>query len=217
MKNIPGKNGYTVANGSKHTVRIDSQGRVWVSGNPLTMFDPEMGQFTHFDEVPESYTIEFDKGENVWFTSLSSGKIGRVDAQTRKVTQWVPPTPNSQPHRLKIDSDGSIWFGYRLGSKLVHFDPKTETFKEYSLPGPDPVMPYGLAIDSEHDVWYAPEQQDYLGRLDPRSGKVTEYPFPDSEMTIRDMSTDSQGRTWFGQFVGNKVGYFYLADVQNGK
>src|SRR6267143_7183313 len=40
-----GKEG-TVAGGSKHTLRIDAQGRVWTTGGPLTVFDPKTGKFT---------------------------------------------------------------------------------------------------------------------------------------------------------------------------
>ena len=53
------------------------------------------------------------------------------------------------------------------GGKIARFDPKTETFREYSLPGPD-TTPYALGIDRDHDVWYSSEELDIVGRLDPQ-------------------------------------------------
>ena len=47
----------------------------------------------------------------------------------------------------EIGSDGIVWIGEFLSGKMARFDPKTQTFKEYQLPGPDPT-PYGMGIDA---------------------------------------------------------------------
>jgi streptogramin lyase len=65
--NRPGKEG-TLAGGSKHTVRLDIRGRAWATGSPLTMFDPETGKFTRFEEVAKCYDVKPDKNGDVWFT-----------------------------------------------------------------------------------------------------------------------------------------------------
>ena len=90
----PGKEGREDG-GSRHTVRIDSKGMVWSSGYPLTRFDPETGKFNDFPEAAHTYSLDFDKDENVWFTNPGTGQIGKVDAKTLKVTQWTPPTLNT--------------------------------------------------------------------------------------------------------------------------
>jgi virginiamycin B lyase len=193
----------------KHTIRVDARGNVWTSGSPVSKFDPETGKFTHFMEVPSSYGITFDKEGNVWFCVLKdNGTIGRIDAKTEKVTQWNPPT-HGRPQRLAIDSNDIVYFGERLGNKIGRFDPKTETFKEYPLPGPS-ATPYALAVDKNNTVWYASTEQDLIGHLDPNTGKVVEYPFPHSEAMMREFFLDSQGRIWFGTPTNNRVGYFYL-------
>jgi virginiamycin B lyase len=196
----------------KHTVRIDAKGNLWSSGSPVTKYDPETGKFTHFMEVPSSYGITFDRDGNVWFCVLKKdGKIGRIDAKTEKVTQWSPPTQGT-PQRLAIDSDGIVWFGERTGNKIGRFDPKTETFKEYPLPGPS-ASPYPMAVGKDGGIWYGSTDQDTIGRLDPISGKVIEYPFPHSEAMMREFFLDAQGRIWFATPTNNRVGYFYLASA----
>jgi virginiamycin B lyase len=194
----------------KHTVRVDAKGNLWSSGSPLSKYDPETGKFKHFMEVPSSYGITFDKDGNVWFCVLQKdGKIGRIDAKTEKVTQWSPPTQGT-PQRLALDSDGIVWFGERTGNKIGRFDPKTETFKEYPLPGPS-ASPYAIIVGKDKGVWYASTDQDLIGRLDPNSGDVLEYPFPHSEAMMREFFLDSEGRIWFATPTNNRVGYFYLA------
>jgi virginiamycin B lyase len=207
---VAGKEG-VVSGGSKHTVRVDAQGRVWATGGPLTMFDPKTQKFTRFEEVPTAYGIALDADGNCWFAEFTqNGKIGRVDAKTLKITKWAPPTPDARPRRIQVDSDGTILFAEFLAGKLGHFDPKAEVIKEFPLPGPV-ATPYALGIDKNHNVWYSSEQLDVVGRLDPSSGHVTEFPFPQSENTMREFFLDSQGRMWFGTPANNKVGYFYLA------
>jgi streptogramin lyase len=104
--------------------------------------------------------------------------------------------PDARPRRLQVDFDGIVWFAEVRGGKIGRFDPKTETFREYRLPGAEPT-PYALAIDQNHYIWYSSDHQDVIGRLDPKTGRVIEYPFTHSEISMREFFLDSQGRMWF--------------------
>ena len=206
---IPGKEG-TEEGGSRHTVRIDAKGMVWSSGYPLTRFDPETGKYTDIPEAAHTYSLDFDKDGNVWFTNPGTGQIGVVDAKTLKVKQWTPPTPNTYQRRIAVDTDGTVWFGEFRAGKIGRFDPKTETFKEYDVPGGADAFPYAIGIGADHGIWYSSYYLDVIGRLDPQTGKIIEYPFPHSENTIREFFPDAEGRMWYGSPSNNKVGYFYL-------
>jgi len=196
--------------GSRHTVRVDSKGMVWSSGYPMTRFDPETKKFNDFPEANHTYSLDFDKDENVWFTNPGTGQIGKIDAKTLKVTQWMPPTLNSYERRIALDSDGTVWFGEFQKGKIGRFDPKTQAFKEYDVPGGIDSFPYAIGIAADHSIWYSSYYLDVVGRLDPKTGKIVEYPFPHSENTIREFFPDSEGRMWYGSPSNNKVGYFYL-------
>jgi virginiamycin B lyase len=213
---LPGKEG-TEEGGSRHTVRVDSKGVAWSSGYPLTRYDPETGKFTDFTEAAHTYSLAFDKDENVWFTNPGTGQIGKVDAKTLKVTQWMPPTLETYERRITLDSDGAVWFGEFRAGKIGRFDPKTQTFKEYDLPGGALTFPYALGIGADHSIWYSSYYLDVIGRLDPKTGKVLEYPFPHSENTLREFFLDADGkRMWYGSPSNNKVGYFYLTGAPEG-
>jgi virginiamycin B lyase len=198
----------------RHTAVVDLQGNIWSSGRPLSKFDIETKKFTFFPEVPDTYGIAVDKEGNVWFAEFNSRdhhSIGKVDVKTNKITKWTPPSSDSRPRRLKIDSQGMIWFGDYFGGNLTRFDPKTEKFKEYKLPGPMPT-PYGISVDHSDKLWYASMYTDVIGKLDPQTGKVIEYPTPYGERGTRDMFEDAQGRIWYGAQPYGKIGYVRLRE-----
>ena len=200
--------------GEKHTCRLDPGGNVWATGSPLTRLDPETRKFTHFFDVPQqAYGIEPGADGNMWFTKQTTNQIGKVDWKTLKVTYYTPPNSKKldhpYPRRLAIDSNGIVWVGEYNAGQIDRFDPKTETFQEYMLPGFSP-SPYGVGIDAENNVWYSSFDQDVLGRLDQKTGKITLYPFPHPENTIREFFRDPQGNLWYGTPSNNRVGYFYL-------
>jgi virginiamycin B lyase len=200
--------------GQKHTVRIDPSGNVWSSGIPLTKFDPKTGKYTHFPDATVAYDIEIAPNGDVWFTNPDANKLGKVDGKTMQLSMWVMPTPNIFPRRLEVAPDGMIWVGeagFPLSvGKMARFDPKTRTFKEYKLPGPDP-SPDAMGFDAEGYLWYSSHYMDTVNRLDTKTGKVTEYPFPHPEIMLREFFRDARGRVWYGSSPNNKVGYFYLA------
>jgi virginiamycin B lyase len=196
----------------RHTAVADLQGNIWSSGRPLSKFDVETKKYTFFTEVPDTYGIAVDKEGNVWFAEFNSRdhrSIGKVDVKTNKVTKWTPPNSDTRPRRLKIDSQGMIWFGDYFGGNLTRFDPKTQQFKEFKLPGPMPT-PYGIGFDRNDQLWYASMYTDVIGKLDPETGKVIEYPTPYGERGTRDMFEDAQGRIWYGAQPYGKVGYVRL-------
>jgi virginiamycin B lyase len=206
--------------GSKHTVRIDGQGNVWSTGSPLSKYVRETGKFVHFADVPSAYGIALAKDGTAWFAEFgSTGKIGKVDPDTGKVTKYTVPTPDAWPRRIQVADDGTIWFAefgespatLTQTGKIAHFDPKTETFKEYTLPGKS-ASPYAFNFDSKGHMWYSNMHEDLVGCLDPKTGQVVEYPLPFSENTMREFFLDKDGRMWWGSPSNNKVGYFYLTN-----
>ncbi len=195
--------------GSKHTVRMDTKGRAWASGGPLTMFDPETGKYTRFEDYSNTYDIKPAKNGDVWFTAPRLNVVARVDGNTLKITKWTIPTPKSFPRRMEFAPDGAVWIGEFDTGKFARFDPKTETFKEYVLPGPD-ATPYSMGFDADGYLWYDSHHMDTVNRFDTKTGKVIEYPYPHAEACMREFFLDAQGRMWYGSNPNNKVGYFYV-------
>jgi virginiamycin B lyase len=191
-----------------HTIRVDDQGRVWISGGPaITMFEPATKKFSHFD-LGNTYGNVVGHNGDEWFTSfVFPGPIGRV-TKDGQLSKFYPPT-KGKPQRLLVDENNIVWFSERGGNKLGRFDPSTEAFKEYDLPGPA-ASPYAIGMDRNKMIWYASHEQDTIGRFDPNTGDVIEYPYPHREISMREFFMDSQGRMWYASSVNNKVGYWYI-------
>jgi virginiamycin B lyase len=227
---------HSIGLGSMNSIRLDRFGYVWAGGSVLLRFDPKTEQFMEFPEARTPYGIELDGQGNLWFAEFpQEGKIGKIDVKTLKITKWTPPTTeklqainkdqpdenfgnsathpkNAGPRRITVDSHGIVWFGEWWGGQIGRFDPKTETFKEFPLPDPDPT-PYAIGVDHNDFVWYSSYDDDIIGRLDPRTGMIVEYPFPYSGNGLRELIPDSKGRMWFGTPFNNKVGYFIPPDA----
>ena len=104
---VPGEEGLRKG-GSKHTLRIDSNEVVWASGTPFSSFDPTSKKFTEYPVAPNTYGIDIDKDQNVWFDGFTlDGKLYKVDAKTHKITGYQPPTAGL-PRRIQTDSDGIV-------------------------------------------------------------------------------------------------------------
>jgi virginiamycin B lyase len=194
----------------------DPAGNIWASGRPLKKFDIETKKYTNFPDVPDTYGIAVDKEGNIWageFTARDYRKLVKVDSKTNKVTKYLPPNTddklNGAPRRVKVDSQGYVWCADYFGGNLTRFDPKTETFKIFQIPGPTPT-PYGMGVDHNDNVWYTSFYTDVTGKLDPKTGKFTEYPSPYAERSTRDLNEDAKGRIWFGAENIFRVGYFRL-------
>ncbi len=128
------------------------------------------------------------------------------------ITEWVVPTPGSRPHDPMYAPDGSVWYSGQMANVLGRFDPRTQTFKEYTLPPRS--GPHGLIADKDGNVWYTANFAGYIGKLDPRTGVVTKYPMPDPR--ARDPHTllfDGPDRIFFTVQGGNMVGRL---DVRTG-
>jgi virginiamycin B lyase len=198
----------------KHTVRVRQDGMVCVTGR-ITLFDPKTKEYTHFDERAFAYGTMFDKEGNCWFTEYDkTGKLGKIDLKTKQLKTWIPPTAKNgkqvYSRRIDMDHNGVFWIAQSEAGQIASFDPKTETFKEFPLPGPAPT-PYAMNLDKDEYVWYSSEYTDMFGRLDPKTGKTVEYPFPHAEAFSREFFLDAQGRNWYATPSNNRVGYFYLA------
>jgi len=156
--------------GSTHTIRVDSKGMVWSTGNPLNRFDPETHKFTGFPaDTGNFYGIVIDRDDNVWAGGLrDDGKLYRVNSKGEE-KGWAPPT-KGEPRRIQVGSDGSVWFGEYFSGKVAHFDPKSETFKEYQLPGARQ-SPYALGVDKSDRIWYASYYMDELGASIQKPGR----------------------------------------------
>ena len=197
----PAKAGLRSA-GSKHTIRVDSKGVVWASGTPFSKFDPKTGKFTDIPVPANTYGVEKDKYDNIWFDGFTpDGKLFKVDGETGKspAISLLQRACHVAFSPIRMESYGSASFA--RGRLAVSILRRRRQGIHVAGSRSDPVR---ARHRQEPLLWYSSEQMDIVGRLDPKTGEVIEYPFPQSENALREFLPDEQGRMWFGSAPNNK-------------
>jgi virginiamycin B lyase len=124
-------------------IQVNSKGVPFVVDfgvNKIASIDPETLAFKEYDlpnagARPRRLAITSD--DVVWYTDFARGYPGRLDPATGKVTEWQSPSgPESQPYGISA-INGVIWYS-ESGSTpntVIRFDPKTEKFQSWAIPG----------------------------------------------------------------------------------
>jgi virginiamycin B lyase len=73
----------------------------------------------------------------VWYADFPRGYLGRLDLTTGSHKEWPSPSgPKSEPYGI-VFTKGALWYN-ESGAKpntIVRFDPKTEQFQTWAIPG----------------------------------------------------------------------------------
>jgi virginiamycin B lyase len=73
----------------------------------------------------------------VWYADFPRGYLGRIDLATGSHKEWPSPSgPKSEPYGI-VFTKGALWYN-ESGAKpntIVRFDPKTEQFQSWAIPG----------------------------------------------------------------------------------
>src|SRR5215203_2728307 len=204
---------------------IDDKQNLWMSviqGNSIVKLDSMTNTFTTYDIPTENSRplgIIFDKNNNyIWFAE-ALGKLGKLDINTGKITEYPNNNTNSsvsladfslsEPTALLLDPKTSnIYISEHEGNTIVRFNPIIESFKRYSLPSNnnDGGLAFGMVFDIYDNIWIAEHISNDLSILDPDSGKTTTVKIPKEGSFIQYLSTDSQGDIWFAEQRGNALG-----------
>ena len=81
--------------------------------------------------------IAISSDDMIWYTDFARGFLGRLDPTTGEVTEWQSPSgPQSQPYGI-VFTKGALWYNesFAKPNTIVRFDPKTEKFQSWAIPG----------------------------------------------------------------------------------
>jgi streptogramin lyase len=201
-----------------HPEQASVDGRIWLENHGYTMIlrmDLRTGAFEPFEpfkgtyekgETHNIYDVVPDSKNNAYFTDFEQGQIGRIDAQTGRVTFYQTPTPNSRPRRAWMDPIDRFWFAEYRVNRIGMFDTRTERFQEWLAPTPWSA-PYDVVLDKNGEAWSGSVTNDRVLRLDPKSGQSVEYLLPRST-NIRRVFVDSSTNPvtfWTGSNHGASI------------
>jgi len=108
--------------------------------NKVGSIDPKTSEFRDY-KLPNAAArprrIAITSDDIVWYSDYARGYLGRLNPATGEVREWQSPSgPKSQPYGISAIND-IIWYS-ESGSTpntVVRFDPKTEKFQSWAIPG----------------------------------------------------------------------------------
>jgi virginiamycin B lyase len=122
---------------------VSSKGAVFYvafGSNRVGSVDPKTMEIREYplpDAASRPRRITITRDDVVWYTDFSRGYLGRLDPATGQVTEWLSPSgPKSEPYGISAIDD-VIWYSESgaTPNTVVRFDPKTEKFQSWAIPG----------------------------------------------------------------------------------
>ncbi len=218
-----------------HTLTPDRSGNIWFSGGTsgdLWSFDVKKQQFSsHSYAVPaaypkgtmqdwgefpgephaaqgRSYDVTVDNEGMIWFSEIALGTLVRLNPATGE-TKDIRPEGTVSIRGITVDPDDDLWFGDFLGHRFGRLNVKTGAVKFYKPPTPNATV-YGVTYNqADGTMWFADMSGNNITRFDTKTEQFTEYPIPQrpDRSYARFIGADTQGRVWFTEYFGDRIGF----------
>jgi virginiamycin B lyase len=128
---------------------------------------------------------------NIWFTETEAGKLGR-STLSGTITEYAPPTTDSEPWGITSGPDGNLWFTECTGDKIGRSTP-SGVITEFDLPERDG-CPGPITQGPDGNLWFGETFGEHVGRITP-DGVVTEFAVRSSGVV--GIATGKDGALWF--------------------
>lgn len=138
----------------------------------------------------------------IWFTEVSSGKVGRLDPDTGKIVEYQLPTRNSQPQGIILGADGALWGTEAAGNRVFRMGVDGSA-TEFPIPTRNSV-PVAIAPGRYGYVWVSELSGGKLLRVS-MTGRMREFPLPPGARPYGLVSAPD-GNVWFADRGRNRIG-----------
>jgi virginiamycin B lyase len=99
--------------------------------------DMKIKEFTLPNPGARPRRLAITPDDMIWYADFARGFLGRLDPSTGEVKEWQSPSgPKAEPYGI-VATKGALWYN-ESGAKpntIVRFDPKTEKFQTWAIPG----------------------------------------------------------------------------------
>jgi virginiamycin B lyase len=193
--------------GNLNTATFDHNGTLWFTGQNgiYGRLDPQVGKIEVFSAPrgPGPYGISTTTNGTVYFSSLASSYVARINLESGNSSVLEPPTADQGARRVWPDSQGRIWVSEWNAGQLAVYDPITGKWKEWRLPGNNP-MPYAVYVDEKDMVWLSDFGANALVRFNPMDERFEVFTLPSSEANIRQI-LGRPGEVWGAESGADKL------------
>ena len=113
----------------------------------------------------------------VWYTAQGSGKLGRLDPATGKVSE-IGLGDGSRPHGVIVGPDGDPWITDGGLNAIVRVNRSNSAVTRFPLPPGRPSVNLNTAVfDGAGTLWFTGQSGVY-GQVTPATGKVDVFDAP---------------------------------------
>jgi virginiamycin B lyase len=134
---------------------------------------------------------------------LAGSYIARIDLETGAATVLEPLTPDQGSRRVWPDSQGRIWVSEWNAGKVAVYEPTTQKWKEWRLPGANP-MAYAVYVDDKDMIWLSDFATNALVRFDPTQEGFKVFSLPSPNANVRQI-LGRPGEVWGAESGTDKL------------
>ncbi|MGE3579253.1 MAG: carboxypeptidase regulatory-like domain-containing protein [Vicinamibacterales bacterium] len=219
-----------------HDMDVALDGNPWYTDQSrpfIGTMNARTGQFTEYPirplakdthhEFAGASDIQMDREGNAWFPTVDDsvnnhfGLIHKFDPKTKIFTPTTGYSTSPVTQFMSIGPDGKIWSGfatfYRIDPKTAKVDWEFDWTKAPNVPK-GPHSGYEIAVDPKGNPWITDFSASAIVGVDVKTKTVKFFPTPTPNAQPRRGKIDAQGRYWFGEYTGDKIGMF---DTNTGK
>lgn len=144
-----------------------------------------------------------------------------VSSSNYYIEELSIPVPCSQPVGLTIDKEHKIWIGSAYKESIIVFDPlskkfvKTITIPDFSSNIHSRSMIWDLRFDKNGDLWFTDRYSNSIWKYFLKENKFERYLVPTKNSYPISLVFDSEGRIWFSEVFGKKLGMVDTHVVKN--
>ncbi|HEX3378122.1 MAG TPA: carboxypeptidase regulatory-like domain-containing protein [Candidatus Acidoferrales bacterium] len=121
---------------------------------------------TPLDKGPRRSSADRD-GDFIWVCEFFADRLAKIDARTKKITEYPLPHRFSQPYSATVAKDHTVWITMLNSDRIARFDPSTEKFTEYVLPTRGTEIRH-IQVDSSTNpptVWLPYDRTNKIARI----------------------------------------------------
>jgi virginiamycin B lyase len=191
---LPESTGYTNLN----TGTFDRNGVHWFTGQRgvYGKVDPRTNEVRVWDAPrgPGAYGIATTPDGQVFFASLASSYIARIDVNSGQATVIDPPTPRQGARRVWSDSRNRVWVSEWNSGQVSVYDTRANSWKAWKLPGATP-RTYSVYVDEQDNVWLTDFGANAIVRFHPDTERFDSFPSDRPNANVRQM-LGRRGEAW---------------------
>ena len=200
---LPASAGYANLN----TATFDRRGVLWFTGQSgiYGRLHPRTGSLRVFRAPGGTgpYGVTTTPSGAVYYASLAGSYLGRIDVRRGSATVLRPPTRGQGARRAWSDSRGRIWISEWNAGKLGMYDPRMRRWREWRVPGSNP-MPYAVFADDRDHVWLSDFGSNSLVRFNPATSRFTRLRLPSAGADVRQI-LGRRGEVWGAESGTDKL------------